>query len=362
MKQSTLVRLIIITTLLVGLTLFSVKKERVALSTGENAGNMLIPNLATSAAGIDRIAVGRKDKLLHIRQDDDDNWTLIEKDNHPVSIAVLNKILDALASSEIIAQKTAKPELLKQLGLTEKLATHLKIYQEGANEPAIDLLIGRFSPDQNGTYVKRAGENKSWVASGNLTPPIKAVHWLDQRLFSLQPHHLRAITIEHFQHEGKVVTLERPTLASLFSINGTPTDLTNSSEQYAITALLKGLDNVVFYDVLSEKVITHNKRIKRYTIDTFDGLRIILSMHGDVNLWTEMRAEYKENLSLYNTPTGKIADIESMHDRERALKNIGLFPPDLTKQRVNAMNKKSKGWAYQMPSGMMQMISKDIIK
>lgn len=361
MKQSTLIRLIIVTILLVGLTLFSLKEEQVALSTGENAGNMLIPNLATSAADIDRIAVGRAGELLHIKKKGD-VWTLNEKNDYPTSVSTLNKVLDALASSEIIAQKTAKPELLKQLGLTDKLATHLKLYQKGANEPTIDLLIGRFSPEQNGTYVKRVDEDKSWVASGNLIPPIKDTHWLDQRLFSLQPHHLRAITIEHFSPESKVVTLERPTLASLFSINGTPTDLNNRMEQYGISSLLKGLDNVVFFDVANEKVISHNTHIKRYTIDTFDGLRIIFSMYNKVHLWTDITAEYKPNLSLYNKPTGKVAEIENKHNRERALRDIGLFPPKLTKQRVNAMNNKSEGWAYKMPTGMLQMISRDIVK
>ena len=362
MKQSTFFRLVIITLLLVGLTLFSLKTEEAALSTGNNEGNMLIPNLATSAVRLDRIAVGRQNKILHIKKKDDETWVLKEKNNHPVSIAIMNKTLDSLAQSEMIAQKTADPKRLKQLGLTDKLAVHLKLYEEDADSPAIDLLIGRFAPDLNGTYVKYVGEDKSWLASGNLVPPIESSHWLEQRLFALPPTHIRNITIETFEPEGKVVTLERPTLSSLFSINGTPSDTHDRPQQYALTALLRGLSDVVFYDVLPHRVITKNPRVRRYTIDTFDGLRITMSMHHKVHLWTEITAEFKPDLSLYEKPTGIIAEIKNARDRENKLRRLRLLPPELTKKRVKAMNAKSEGWAYQMPSGILQMITKDLVE
>jgi|GEM_PF-3726762 len=359
MKQSTIIRLIIVTLLLVGLTFFSVQKEETVLSSGKHDDAMLIPNLATSASRIDRIAVGRPNKTLHIKKDDDDIWRLKERNGHPVSVAALNKTLDALASSELIAEKTAKPALLKQLGLTNSLATHLKLYEENEETPSTHLLIGRFSPDQNGTYVKRANEDKSWVASGNLSLPSKAVHWLDQKLFSIKPHHVRAITIETFKPENNVITIERPSLESLFSINGTPTDLNNRHEQYVLSALLRGLHNVVFYDVITDKVIEKNPRIKRYTIDTFDGLRITMSMHSPSRMWTDITAEFKPNLSLFVKPTGSIANIKNESDRAKSLAKHGFFPPKMTQRRVDAMNAKSNGWAYKMPSGMMQMITKD---
>lgn len=96
-----------------------------------------------------------------------DGWFVGETKANPELVKNLLKEVEKIKDGELIS---TNPEKKKNFGLDEK-ATQIKIYQD--NSLALDIFVGRFSPEQYGQYLRKNNEDKVYLVKTYLAPVIE---------------------------------------------------------------------------------------------------------------------------------------------------------------------------------------------
>lgn len=96
-----------------------------------------------------------------------DEWFVGETKADPELVKNLIKEVEKIKDGELIS---TNPEKKKNFGLDEK-ATQIKIYQD--NSLALDIFVGRFSPEQYGQYLRKNNEDKVYLVKAYLAPVIE---------------------------------------------------------------------------------------------------------------------------------------------------------------------------------------------
>lgn len=133
----------------------------------------LLPALRGHVNDVSRVTVtGAGDRTMAVIERGDGGWTLASKGGYPADTGKLRRFLLQLADARMLERKTALPERHADLGLEDVAgaeAQGLRVELEGLAEPA-RLVIGNASPRGGGTYVRREGEDQTWLVSGDLKP------------------------------------------------------------------------------------------------------------------------------------------------------------------------------------------------
>jgi len=112
----------------------------------------------------------------------------------------LRKNLLALADARIVEEKTSNPEYYERLGvqdLSAESARGLQLTLTGGKEP-VDVIIGLNQPGTADlTYVRRAGEPRSWLVRAQFDLGKTGGEWLDRSLTDIPATRIQAVTITH---------------------------------------------------------------------------------------------------------------------------------------------------------------------
>ncbi len=126
-------------------------------------------------------------------------WLFEQRDNYPAHQELVTETLLALASLQLLEARTARADWHRALGLVvpEDLgkAIRFRVLDDEGRELAAMLLGGEekseaeakqrsksFGPVLRNFYVRREGENQSWVARGRLPRNRQAAAWLSPDL------------------------------------------------------------------------------------------------------------------------------------------------------------------------------------
>jgi len=137
------------------------------------------------------------------------HWTVAEKNDYPADMSQIRKLLLGLAEAKLLEEKTAKPALYDRLGVravSDPDAGGVRVEITGPAEP-LSLIIGEFdSRSGSGTYVRRAEEAQTWLASGNLSVEQDTVAWLEREIMDIPTERLQQVTIRHPDDDTLVAT------------------------------------------------------------------------------------------------------------------------------------------------------------
>jgi len=202
-----------------------------------------------------------------------DGWTIAERSGYPADVTAIRELLVKLARSTLVEPKTTNPQRYRDIGVddvTSKDARGVLVDIAGLSSP-IGLIVGSYSAPAQGTFVRRAGEAQSWLASGDLSVPKAVSDWEKRDVVDIAADRVAAVTLT--SPEGKSVRLSRAHPGDpAFAIHDVPAG--RQADQGMAATVAATLSGLRIDDVFRAKDVPAPQRSYKADYATFDGLAI----------------------------------------------------------------------------------------
>lgn len=333
--------------------------------------NWLAPELRDHVNEVSRIVVtGAGDKTIATLERGPNGWGLAEKGGYAVDTGKLRAFLLQLAEARLVEQKTTSKDKYALLGVEDVAAADAKGVQvelDGLAGP-FKLIVGSAGANGGGTFVRRADDAQSWLASGALTVEKNAADWLKKDLLDIAAERIETVTLT--PANGSSVSVRKDAAGDAnFTLADIPKGREAGSE-YTVNGLASTLADLRFDDVVpAADAVPDNTALKaRYA--TFDGLvvdvtawekdgkdhaRFVATLdpaqaeQGIAAAQAKTKAEF-ESASAQEANDGKAAD--------EPIKPLAVSDPGRDREdRLAALNKqvadlqaRFKDWTYVLPA------------
>jgi hypothetical protein len=245
-------------------------------------GDLLLPGLSESLNDVSEVVLRRSGNAVMVTlAQTADGWVVSDRGNYPANFSRLRQNLRGLAEARIFESKTSNPEFYERLGvrdINDSLATGTEFTITSPTVSA-QVIVGR--TDEGGgklAYVRKTGEEQSYLVKASLDPGQGPNDWLDSALLDIPSTRIRSAQIRH--PDGEILAVAKPRSDSVnYTVADIPAGRSLSYEGAAnsIGAALAGLtlDDVEptgdFEPGEVQPVLA--------SFETFDGLRV------DVQTW-----------------------------------------------------------------------------
>ncbi|WP_029009561.1 DUF4340 domain-containing protein [Azospirillum halopraeferens] len=180
------------------------------------AAGTLFPGLKERINDVARLEIATSRGRVGVTRAADGAWVVADKDGYPADMDAVKGLVVALADMTAVEPRTALADLYPRIGVEDAGpgAGSTAVVLEGVDgKPLASLLLGKTAsatPGGGGThYVRRAGEERSWLARGRVVPPDSdPLRWLDRRMPQIPRDRVMAVEIR--QSDGSAVTVSRP--------------------------------------------------------------------------------------------------------------------------------------------------------
>ena len=187
-------------------------------------------------------------------------------------------------------------------------------------------------------FVRRDGENQSWLVEGAVEVQADPLTWLDRQLLRIPRDRVQRLETSH--PDGEVLIVERATPTDVnFAIQDLPEGF---EEEYAGAANVLGssLSFLRFDDVAAEEELLLDAEVTVFDALLFDGLRILVRTRArDAEVWATLEASVDEN-----APEDTV---------------------DAVRDEASEINGRLQGWAFMLGAGQAENVQKrmdDLIK
>ena len=293
-------------------------------------GVRTFPGLGDRLQQAARIELARGDTRFVLLRDGD-GWVLPDKGKYPARADLVRQTLAGLAELEVVEAKTAKPDLLGRLNLTDVSApdsqSTLITVKDTGGAALASLLVGkvRYGAGAGGNeggmiYVRKPGDNQSWLVSGQLDLRTDPVDWAERTLVDVSSDKIRTITLT--DADGTVLALGKPDPdKSDFALRDLPGDREIKS-QFEVNGLANALEALTFEDVLPASTLSVPAQAAKAEYSTADGVAVTITLiPRDAEIWAQIVA----------TGTGEEGE-----------------------KQAKAIQDRVKGWVYRLPDWKRQ--------
>lgn len=214
MKPRTALVLAVVAVLaLVGGWYFGMRTSRPSAS-GLAATQPAFPNLAPALQHAARITIQHQGKTTALERHGD-VWGVAEDSGYPAQPGKVHDLLAGLAELRLTERRTADPAQFGRLGVEDpdkaNADSTMVSVSDAQGKPIAALIIGHSRsrgqaelPDQ--IFVRRPGEQQSWLAEGRLQTDNDALMWLDRDIVNIDHTKVAAVSATR---AGKQVDLVR---------------------------------------------------------------------------------------------------------------------------------------------------------
>jgi hypothetical protein len=164
--------------------------ERQQASSVATVPEVLFPGLTDRVNEVASVEVATPGLDFSIRKGEDGGWSVPERGGYPVKFETVKQAVVGIAGLAPLAAKTARAELHHKLQLKtpadggKGMVITLKD-KAGAEIAGIVVGITKSTPTATRVgwhYVRRAGEDQSWLAAGRVEVWDKIDRWLDNQM------------------------------------------------------------------------------------------------------------------------------------------------------------------------------------
>lgn len=252
------------------------------------SGALLFPNLAPSLQAAARIEITSKGKTTIIAQSGD-VWGIATSAGYRVQAGKLRELLTGLTELRLVEPRTSDPEQFARLGLddpakAEAAATLLRVL-DASGKPVVELITGHRRMRTQGNvpesiYVRRPGENRTWLAEGRLAPDVDASVWLDRDMLNIAPTRIASVTITRGAAVLEVARVEDKFIVRLPAEAGTV-------DGFKLDEVGRALESLSFLDVKEAKD-TPGEKLGTGQFVTNDGLVIVATVfRAGSDIWVQ---------------------------------------------------------------------------
>lgn len=311
------------------------------ISAVPSAGARVFPELAANVNKAAEIDIANFKSKWSLKRSGE-NWTLVEKQNYPVPLDRVKELLVAMTELKQLEPKTKDQTryerlAVQEIGPKESEAVSVTVKDE-AGKTIASGIIGRrndtlYGKAGGGTYVRRTGEEQSWLAEGLVRVGVTHKDWIDKIIVSLPKKDVAEVHMTHPEGKEDFTASKKDPDARYLEVEKMPAGkkLKKDSEINEIVEIMDGLD---LEDVKKASDVDWQKPGDRFEFATFDGLVV----------------------------KGEIVSPKQYDYWIRLEAGVAKEGKDLDKAKAEAekINARVAGWAYQIAAGYGEKLSKKL--
>lgn len=296
MKGKGLIGLLLATLFVVVVAVFAVLGGG-GPSTDPLAGKKVLPEVAPRLGDIGRLALVHGDqKTTLLRRGD--GWVVEEKGDYVADTAKIRDALLGLAELSYVEPKTQKPDFYPRLevedaGSKDSKSTLVTLADEKGSLLG-EVITGKHRTDQlgggeDGIYIRKPGNARSWLARGKLDLTGDTTQWLDQKLLDLPVAQVKEA--DFTGPDGKKLTIFRDKPDDKFKLAELPKDKKLKSDS-ALDDPAGALANTELADVQPAKGFDFpTSGISEAKLTGFNGLVVTVDLADkDGKSWARFQA------------------------------------------------------------------------
>lgn len=262
------------------------KPQQVAVDTGQ----LMFPGLAPKLQGAVKIEITNQGKTTTIERKGtpgNETWGLADRGGYRVQDTKLRGMLTGLTELRLVEQRTTDPEQFGRLGLQDPDAkeskSNLLRVLDASGQPMVSVIVGHRRVRTQAkvaeqVYVRRPGENQTWLAEGNLQVDADPQLWLDRDILNIAHTKIERVAVTR----GDQV-LELAGKDGKLSV--TKPDNAPPLEEYRVEDVARALESLTFQDVQPDAAPT-GEAIGQGAFTTTDGLTITaIVLKGEKDIW-----------------------------------------------------------------------------
>lgn len=350
MKQSHVIGLAVVAAIAVGGAV-AVSLSGPGSST-QSASERVFPALAGRINDVASLTVARKEESVTVARKGD-AWVVPGKHDYPAAFDKVRRLLLDLADLRPLEQKTSSPSLFASLELEDLSQADAKstlvTLKDATGGEILSTYVGkqRFGRGAggDGTYVRRANSNETWLAKGRVQPDKAQLNWLDKALSDVARERVASIVL--VQADGlKVEAARAKATDKNFALKNEVPKGKKVKSEWDVNNLAGPLEKLEFEDVrpLAEILVVAGG--PHAEIATFDGMTVRADLvEADGQTWVKLSSRYAEPASAPSEEETKEGKLKSADD---------------VKKEVEALNARVANWAYRLPDWKTDNLRKKI--
>ena len=165
--------------------------------TSEPEGGLLLPRLSGQLSTVTSVTIRKGAALPAVMlHKQGDRWTVAQRAEYPADIAKLRKLLQALASTRIVEEKSSDPANYRALGVDnpddpDAIGTEIRIVSPEASH---SIIVGK--PSAGGNFVRLSQQARGLLVSPGISSDAEPRDWIDARLLDIQAAQVQQIEIK----------------------------------------------------------------------------------------------------------------------------------------------------------------------
>jgi hypothetical protein len=215
-----------------------------------------------------------------------ERWVIDDKGGYPATQSVIRQMLLGFTELKLVEAKTRIPARFEKLHLADisqagSNASQV-ILEDKAGTVLLDALFGKRVASLSGSkpsiYIRRSGENQTWLATGELEIRGKALEWLPPQLLSILRERIERTTI--MAPDEPAMDLIYDSQHKRFTIVDLPADrVVISNYQLLQVGMLP--ERLIMQDVRPSKGLVPDPALGSVVWRTKDGLTVSIEMAAD---------------------------------------------------------------------------------
>ena len=159
----------------------------------------LIPGLSARLNDVTGLTIhAAGNVLLTAVSKSENNWIVENRDGYEADMEAVRTAFNNLAEARLIEVKTSNPDNYTRLGVADISDTNTRGVQfsvQGLGEP-ISIIAGENDATRKNTqYIRRAGEQQSWLIDKDLDFKGDVTRWLRKDILDIPPQRIKSIRI-----------------------------------------------------------------------------------------------------------------------------------------------------------------------
>lgn len=249
-------------------------------ASADAAPGLAFPGLAPKLATAARVEITAKGTTLAIARAND-LWGLADRGNFPVQQDKLRELLTGLTELRLTEPRTADPASFERLGVGDPASptstADLVRVLDGSGQALAELIVGHRRVRTQGNlpetiYVRRPGENQTWLAEGRLPVDADPQLWLARDITNIDAKKVASVVV----HRGDaVLEFAREADKPVLKVPAEHPKL----DDYRLEDVFRALEGLTLTDV-KPAAQEPGEKIGTSTLTTTDGTVVEVTVFG----------------------------------------------------------------------------------
>jgi len=280
--------------------------------TSLKKGELIFENIKKELNDIKEINIdNNKTKISIIK--DQDIWYMSTKSGYKVKNEIVRKNLIQISELRFFEKKTEDESLYSRLNLDypndeDSESKYISII-DNDKKVLVEFILGK--KKENGVYIKKIKDKKTWLTLGTLDMSSAEEDWLETRILNIDYKDVKKVSINHLNKKNESFSLTKDDKNENFLIDKLTKEQIPKSDLIA-NFIGYLFTNLTFEDVIEREGNVDNKVIIKINFKLFDGVNIFASIYNkDKDKWINIDIESQSVLKLKENEKIFVNNIEN---------------------------------------------------